>query len=380
MSHIIIIGTGLAGYNLAREIRKHDKTVELTLVTEDDGTFYSKPMLSNALAKGKAPDELAMADVAKMRKDLDADIIVNTTVSGIDPDNKYIQLPGDKLQFDKLVLAVGARPFVAPIEGDGKDDILTINNLQDYRQFCSRLANKKSVAIIGPGLIGCEFANDLIESGFAVNVIGPDQAPLGRLLPASTGVALQHALQDKGVIWHLQTTAQRIDKMEQGYRLTLANGDKVFADIVISAIGLRADMSLASEAGLQCERGIVVDRQLMTSHNDIYALGDCAQVEGLVLPFILPIMQCARALAQTLTGSPTAVTYPPMPVVVKTPAYPIVISPPPSQANGEWHIEQTTDGCTALYKQNDQVLGFMLGGEAVSERQALTKLLPPLLN
>ena len=235
------------------------------------------------------------------------------------------------------------------------------------------------MAIIGPGLIGCEFANDLIEAGFAVSVIGPDQAPLGRLLPASTGVALQDALHVKGVHWHLQTTAQRIEKTEKGYRLTLANGETVLADIVLSAIGLRADMSLASEAGLKCDRGIVVDRHLMTSHENIYALGDCAQVEGLVLPFILPIMQCARALAQTLTGSPTAVTYPPMPVVVKTPAYPIVISPPPVNAAGDWQIEQTAKACTAQFKHKDQLLGFMLGGEAVSERQALTKLLPPLL-
>jgi len=379
MQNIVIIGTGLAGYNLAREIRKHDKTVKLAMLSEDDGTFYSKPMLSNALAKGKTPDELAMADVAKMRADLDADIIANTTVSAIDTDNKSIQFNNEKRQFDKLVLAVGARPFVAPIEGDAKADILTINNLQDYREFRTRLANKKSVAIIGPGLIGCEFANDLIEAGFAVSVIGPDQAPLGRLLPESTGLPLQQALQDKGVVWHLQTTAQRIDKIGGGYRLTLANGESVLADIVISAIGLRADMSLASETGLHCERGIVVDRHLMSSHKDIYALGDCAQVDGLVLPYILPIMQCARALAQTLTGTPTTVTYPPMPVVVKTPAYPLVISPPPAEASGAWQIEQTAEACTALFKHNDALLGFMLGGKAVTERQALTKLLPPIL-
>ena len=379
MAGIVIIGTGLAGYNLAREIRKHDKSVKLTLVTEDDGAFYSKPMLSNGLAKDKSADELAMADVTKMRADLDANIITNTSISAIHTAKKQIEFDGDKLAYDRLVLAVGARPFVAPIEGDGKQDILTINSLRDYKIFRDKLSGKKSVAIIGPGLIGCEFANDLIEAGYQVAVIGPDEAPLGRLLPTVTGQALQAALQAKGVVWHLQTTAQRIDRNDDGYMLTLANDKTVQADMVISAIGLRADISLAKHSGLTCDRGIVVDRNLRTSDEHIHALGDCMQIEGLVLPFVLPLMQCARTLAATLTDKPTAVSYPAMPVVVKTPAYPLVISPPARDARGEWQITHTLEGSKALFKHGDQLLGFALGGEAVAEKQALTKLLPPVL-
>lgn len=379
MPNIVIIGTGLAGYNLAREIRKHDKSVALTMLTEDDGSFYSKPMLSNGLAKGKSADDLAMADVEKMRTDLNAKIIIHTSVSAIDAANKSIEFCGDKLDYDRLVLAVGARPFRVPIEGDASDAVLTINNLQDYKQFRDQLRDKKSVAIMGPGLVGCEFANDLIDAGYQVSVIGPDKAPLGRLLPAATGLALQHALQAKGVVWHLQTTAQQIDKAATGYKLTLANGETVQADAVISAIGLRADISLADKAGLTCERGIVVDRQLRSSDKNIYALGDCMQLDGLVLPFVLPLMQCARCLALTLTGKATEVSYPAMPVLVKTPAYPLVISPPAQDAQGEWVIEQTEKSSKALFQHHDQLLGFALGGEAVAEKQSLTKLLPPVL-
>jgi len=380
VSNIVIIGTGLAGYNLAREIRKHDKDVALTLITQDDGAFYSKPMLSNALAKGKRADELAMADAQKMQHDLAATIHTNTHVEHIDTQNKTVIIDQQQsIAYDRLVLAVGATPIKLPINGNAGSDVMTVNNLDDYRLFRERIAGKKTVAIIGPGLIGCEFANDLIDAGYDVHVIGPDDTPLGRLLPKDTGLALQQALQDKGVHWHLQTTVQQLDHDSDGYAITLANNTTLHADRVLSAIGLRADVTLAQAAGLQCERGIVVNRQLQTSEADIYALGDCAQVDGWVLPFVLPLMQCVRALALTLTGTPTDVTYPAMPVVVKTPAYPLVVAPRPMNAEGEWQIEQTATGSKALFRSGDQMIGFALGGDAVSEKQQLGKLLPDLI-
>lgn len=376
---IVIIGTGLAGYNLAREIRKHDKAVRLTLITQDDGAFYSKPMLSNALAKQKTAAELAMADVHKMQQDLDATVLSNSTVEHIDTANKTITVNTQQLAYDKLVLAIGATPIQAPLKGNAVAEVLTINNLNDYRLFRDRLAGKKSVAVIGPGLIGCEFANDLITSGYQVTVIGPDAYPLGRLVPEQIGLALQQALQDAGVQWQLQTTSTQINYAGDGYALALANGHTINADIVLSAIGLRANTALAQAAGLHCARGIVVDRMLQTSQADIYALGDCAEVEGMHLPYILPLMQCVRALALTLTGTPTQVDYPPMPVVVKTPAYPLVVAQPAANVKGQWHVEQTATGGKALFKSGEQLLGFALGGDAIHEKQALTKLLPALL-
>jgi rubredoxin-NAD+ reductase len=376
---VVIIGTGLAGYNLAREIRKQDKTIKLTLVTQDDGTFYSKPMLSNALAKNKNANDLAMADAQKMQADLDATIITNTTVTRIDTANKTLVLDDTTLTYDKLVLALGATPIIVPVAGNPVNDILTINNLQDYHQFRQQLTGKKSVAIIGPGLIGCEFANDLIDAGYDVSVIGPDETPLGRLVPRETGLALQQALQSKGVHWFLQTTLTQIDKSDDAYSLTLSNGSTVNAALVLSAIGLRANTALAAEAGLNCDRGITVDRQLRTSNADIYALGDCAQVQGLLLPYILPLMQCVRALALTLTGTLTKVSYPAMPVLVKTPAYPLVVAPPAQADTGQWHVDITATGSKALFKSGDALRGFALGGDAVNEKQALTKSLPVLL-
>ncbi len=378
---IVIIGTGLAGYTLAREIRKRDVQIPLSLITHDDGAFYSKPMLSNALGKHKTPDDLATANVEKMREDLVAEILDHTTVKAINTDKHQLELDNGKvLEYGQLVLAVGAQPITPPLQGTAVADVCHVNSLTDYRQFRERIAGKHSVAIIGPGLIGCEFANDLIHAGYEVHVIGPDTWPLDRLLPVQAGFAVKQALHDIGVQWHLQCAAQQVNKAGDKHQVVLDTGEHLEVDVVLSAIGLRANNTLAQAASMQLNRGIVVDRLLKTSQDDVYALGDCAEVEGLVLPFVMPLMHQARALAATLTGEATAVSYPAMPVLVKTTSYPVVVSPPSQNAQGEWIEELLDGGVKALFKADDKLLGFALTGSAVTEKQVLTRLVPQVLN
>jgi len=166
-SPIVIIGTGLAGYTLAREIRKRDAQVPLCLITRDDGAFYSKPMLSNAMAKHKSADDLATASVDRMRDDLAAQIHNHTTVIGIDSNHQQLELENGKVvAYGQLVLAVGAQPITPPLQGNGAERVISVNSLHDYRRFRQQIESQQRIAIIGPGLIGCEFANDLILAGY----------------------------------------------------------------------------------------------------------------------------------------------------------------------------------------------------------------------
>jgi len=149
---------------------------------------------------------------------------------------------------------------------------------------------------------------------------------------------------------------------------------------VVSAIGLRPRVDLAAAAGLQTGRGIVVDRHLQTSHANIFALGDCAEVDGLNLLYVMPLMSCARALAQTLAGNPTAVSYGPMPITVKTPVCPLVVSPVPRGMEGVWTVEGQGADIKALCRDTSgNLLGYALTGTAVMEKMALNKGLPSLL-
>jgi rubredoxin-NAD+ reductase len=246
--------------------------------------------------------------------------------------------------------------------------------------FRSAITGKRRVVILGAGLIGCEFANDLLGAGFTVAVIDPAPWPLGRFIPEPAAQALRTGLAERGAEWHLGTVVETLHRSEHGYRITLADGAHLQADVVLSAVGLRPSTLLALEAGLRVEHGIAVDKFLQTSHSDIYALVDCAEVEGLVLPFVMPIMHAARALAKTLVGNLTPLSYPAMPVVVKTPAHPVVIAPPAVNAVGEWHWEPVGIGVRALFRDPDgRLLGYALTGNACKEKQALTKELPPML-
>lgn len=376
---IVIIGTGLAGYQLAREFRKNDQTTPLTLITADDGRYYPKPQLSTALTLGKSSDALVTATAEGMASQLGVTILTNTTIQAIDPEKKVLLTNEQSLSYQKLVLACGADVIKPQLKGNAVEEILSINHIYHYATFQDLIKNKKSIGILGAGLIGCEFANDLSNAHYNVHIIAPAKTPLDLLVPEKIGLLLQKALEQNGVRFHLGCVANRIDKTTQGYSLELSNGNELEVEFVLSAIGLKPHIALAESAGIKTDRGILVNRFLETSVKDIYALGDCAEVEGHVLPYIAPILNCSKALAKTLKDERTAVAYPAMPVVVKTPAHPLVVCPPPKGMPGKWEIETHNNNTRALfYNDQQQLCGFILTNEAVKERTVLAKQLPSL--
>ena len=392
---VIIVGTGLAGYTLSRELRKRDTESSLLLISQDDAAYYSKPMLSNGLAKDKSAADLAAQDAQAMSDNLQATIINYATVSRIDADKSCITVNGGELQYKKLVLATGALQIKLPIKGNGADDTISVNDLAEYAEFRKRLEGIDRVAVMGPGLIGCEFANDLASIGKTTVIIGPDQYPLERLLPPEVGAELKQGLSGLGVEWHLGTFVTHIDRLPEsggegtgGYSLALDNGETVEAGLVLSAAGLKPDCSLAEQAGLAIGTGIQVDRTLLSSVPNIYAIGDCAEVCGLVLPYVMPIMHAAKTLAANLAkasenGEQAAamVSYPGMPVVVKTPAYPLVVASPAPDLDGSWSVEQSAGGVVASFLSPEgELLGFVLAGDRVAEKTKMGRKLPALLN
>lgn len=387
MNPIVIIGAGMAGYTLAREFRKLDKETPLVLISADDAVNYAKPTLSNALVGNKAPDQIGLGDAAKMSEQLNMQILSHTWVSQINVQAHTLSLKnkaGESTQaYSKLVLAVGANPIRLPIDGDGASDVFVVNSLIDYRIFRDSLSlrHDKRVLLLGAGLIGCEFANDLKATGHEVTVVDIAAQPLGRLLPANTAKAFQTNLEEAGIRFALNTTVQTINKAGDDYQVTLTNGDSFIVDIVLSAIGLRPNLELAQSADINTSRGIAVDVLLQTNQPDIYAIGDCAEVAGLLLPFVMPIMQQARALAKTLAGETTPVHYPAMPVAVKTPAAPLTVLPAPVEVQVEWQVEEFDDGMLAKAFDAEQVLrGFvLLGATASKQRLILAKQVPDLI-
>ena len=385
MRPIIIIGAGMAGYTAARELRKLDKTVPLTIVTSDDGGFYSKPMLSNAFAQNKLPAQLVTQSATQLAAQLDAAILTGTRVEGINIEGRKLLTNKGELDYDKLVFAVGAQPIRLPLEGDAAEQVMSVNHVEDYARFRQQLdateaGRQARVTILGAGLIGCEFADDLAGAGHSVTLIDPNKLPLAALAAPALSEGLLAALTGRGVDLRLGTTASRIDRGDGGLTISLANGETVSTDIVLSAVGLRPSTTLAAACGLKVARGIVVDAYGRTSAPDIYALGDCAEyteADGStrIMPYIAPLMNAARAIARTLTGTPTAIDLKPSAVIVKTPSYPLALVPPTqnSVANGSWQAVRDDKRTVCRFYDAEGVLaGLGISHHDGAARQALT--------
>lgn len=379
-SAIVIIGSGLAGYTVIREIRKLDRAVPITLVTREPGYFYSKPMLSTALASKKEATQLISTPADGMATQLEMTVLGECDVTSINPSAQTIQTDKGEVPYGKLVMALGADQIRLPLQGSAAKEVITVNDLEDYARFRNAINGKKKVAILGAGLIGCEFANDLVLGGYEVDVIDLAPQALGRLLPEAAALELQEKLSAAGVRWHLSTTVQAIDRHADSLQVTLANGNIISCDVFLSAVGLKPRIELAKASGINTGTGIQVNRELETNIKNIFAIGDCAEVDGLVLPYVMPIMQAARALAPTLTGQTTALTYPAMPVMVKTPALATIVSPPAKGAEGKWISTPVEGGLESRFESADgKLLGFALMGAATAHRGSLTKELPLIL-
>lgn len=335
---MVIVGGGLAGWTVARELRQRAPHVPIRLVCADSGDFYAKPMLSNAFAQKKEADQLVQKRGALQAQSLGIALQAGTRVQAIERGAACLRTDAGAIPYASLVLALGADPI--RLSTPGIEHALAVNDIDDYRRLRQALALAgpgARVAIIGGGLIGCEFANDLVQAGYGVQVIDPASWLIGSLVARDQGEALQRALEALGVQCRLGDVAERIEKLDSGaLRLALRSGPSIEADVALSAVGLRPRTALAQQAGLEVARGIRVDALGRSSDPRIYALGDCAAYESAArpdvaggvarpLPFVMPLMAAGKAIAASLAGEPTPIRFGPMPVRVKTPALPLTV-------------------------------------------------------
>jgi len=200
-------------------------------------------------------------------------------------------------------------------------------------------------------------------------------------LPEGASLALRRGLESLSTTFHFGVSVDSVNHHLGRLKVGLSDGSEIEADTVLSAVGIRPRLDLARAAGLEVNRGIVLNRLLESSVPNIYALGDCAEVDGHLLNFVLPLNACARALARTLAGEPTEVHYGVMPVVVKTPVCPVVVFPPPVGAAGAWR--ETSDGLNvrALFvNPSDEPIGFALSGDRIADRVALSQQMPDIMS
>ena len=371
---IVIIGSGSAARQLVKNIRKQDPNIPLTLIAADSMDEYNKPDLSHVVSRGQNADDLTLQTAGEFAEQYNLRLFPHTWVSDIDADNQVVKSQDREWRYDKLVLATGATPFIPPVPG--RELMLTLNSQREYGAAQSQLRDAKRVLIVGGGLIGCELAMDFCRAGKAVTVVDNSASVLSALMPPEASSRLQHRLTDMGVDLMLKSQLQSLAQNADGIRVTLDRQRTLTVDAVVAAAGLRPETALARHAGLQTHRGVVVNSQLQTSHPAIYALGDCAEINGMVLPFLQPILLSAMCLGKNLLTQQGELKLPPMLVKVKTPDLPLHLAGDTRREDLTWHIVAAKDGLVAKgVDAENQLRAFVVSEDRMKDAFALLKQL-----
>jgi NADPH-dependent 2,4-dienoyl-CoA reductase/sulfur reductase-like enzyme/nitrite reductase/ring-hydroxylating ferredoxin subunit len=271
---VVIIGGGAAGLGAAEMLRREGYDGPLAMISADDWPPYDRPNLSKDFLAGAAPDEWMRLRLPEYYLEQKIDLLLNARVSALDIPAKQVHLEnGATYGFEALLIATGSEPVQLQIEGATRSQLHYLRTFADARAIVSRAASARRVAVIGASFIGLEVTASLRSLGIAVDVIAPGSQPMERAMGPEVGLMVRELHEAHGVVFHMGETVSKID----GSALLLTGGGTVKADFVVLGVGVRPSVSLAEQAGLKTDRGIVVNEYLETSASGVFAAGDIAR-------------------------------------------------------------------------------------------------------
>lgn len=374
---ILIVGSGFAARQLVKNLRRLNSDVPIRLIAADSCDEYNKPELSHVISQNQTADALTRQTCGSFAEQFQLTLHPNTRITDIDTQHKRVCSGEQSWQYDKLVLAVGASAIVPPVTGN--ELMLTLNSQQEYRDGELTLLQAQRVLILGGGLIGCELAMDMCRAGKQVTLVDRSGSLLSALMPIEASSRLQHCLQQMGVEVLLNQQLSALIQQDGSIQATLGNGRQLSVDAAIASVGLRPNVGLARQANLQVDRGIRVNNRLQTSQIDVYALGDCAEIDGQLLPFLQPIQFSAMALAKNLLGAEEGVKLPAMLVKVKTPNLPLHLAGETHRQDLSWNIVAEQQGMIAKgFDRQQQLRAFIVSEDHMKLAFGLLKELNAL--
>jgi len=301
---VVIVGAGVAGWQMARVLRERDASVPITLVTSCSGDVYDKPVLSVALARAVSLAALVKETGTQAAVRLKVRLMAETHAVSVCAGTNALRTTRGSVRYKSLVLAHGAAP--RPDPALPADLCWAINDLRCYarfRQAVDASGEARRIIVVGAGLVGCELANDLALAGHAVVLLDVADRPLANLLPAQSSQDLLDAWAPLAIEFMGNTRVKQVKKTDFGMTVETDSALVLNGDHVLAATGLQTPGRLAQSAGLAWNNGISVSADaLRTSATNIFALGDCISIGGQATRFIEPIARQAQVIAAHLTG------------------------------------------------------------------------------
>lgn len=279
----VIIGNGMAGLSAAKEIRNLDKNGSITIISSEEYLTYYRLKLSHYISKTFEDKELLIYKEDWYRKN-NIEVILEKIVENIDTDKKQIKLDDGKIvTYDKLLLANGSKPFVPPITGKFKEGVFALRTLKDLKYIKNYFEKCEDITVIGGGLLGLEAAWAIKQLGKKVNVVEFFPYLLPRQLDKEMADIVSKKLSDSGLKLYFDTAAEEILGEVKAEGLKFKDGGQIKTDAILFSAGIRPNIDLVRETSIEFDKGVKVDSYLKTNIEDVYAAGDIAEVNGIVL-------------------------------------------------------------------------------------------------
>ena len=304
---LVVVGNGMApGRALEKLFEQAPGAFDVTIFNAEPRVNYDRIMLSPILSGEKTFDEIVIHGEGWYVKH-GVTLYKGASVTSIDRAAKTVtSARGLSVPYDKLIIATGSSPFILPVPGATLAGVLSYRDLDDVEAMLIAAQGRGSAVVIGGGLLGLEAAAGLRERGMDVTVLHVMPTLMERQLDATAGAMLKAAVEARGITVITSAETKAILGGKRIEAVLLADGRRIAADLVVMAVGIRPSTALAADAGLTIARGIVVDAGMQTSDPDIYALGECAEVEGQTFGLVAPLYEMANVLAARLSGDESA--------------------------------------------------------------------------
>ena len=270
----VIVGAALAGAKAAEALREEGFDGRIVLIGAEDELPYERPPLSKEYLRGEAPREKARVHEDGFYESHDIELRTGTKVTALDTSASEVELDGgERLKYDRLLLATGAEPVRLQLPGADLPHVHTLRSLADSTAIIAKAKESKRAVVIGASFIGLEVAASLRAREIEVHVVAPEKRPMERILGPEMGDLVRKLHEEKGVIFHLEDSPVAIE----GKQVKLKSGGSLDADLVVMGVGVRPRTSLAEQAGLKVDHGVVTDTFLESSVQGIFAAGDIAK-------------------------------------------------------------------------------------------------------
>ncbi|MCI2933510.1 nitrite reductase large subunit NirB [Staphylococcus haemolyticus] len=303
---LVMVGNGMAGLRTIEEILdRSDSQFDITIIGKEPYPNYNRIMLSNILQKKMTVEETIM-NPYEWYEENNIQLIVNDPVETVDRSAQTVTTSkGVEVNYDICIFATGSSAFVLPIPGSDLPSVIGWRTIEDTERMIEIAKTKKKAVVIGGGLLGLECARGLMDQGMEVTVLHLAEWLMEMQLDRKAGGMLKADLERQGMNIELQANSKEIIGKDDVEAIKLADGRIIETDLVVMAVGIRPFTQVARDAGLEVNRGIVVNDYLQTSDPNIYAVGECSEHDGKVYGLVAPLYEQGKVLADYLTGKET---------------------------------------------------------------------------